>query len=195
MTWIYFKPSFSVVVQEVCFYKASLSQHSVSFRIVLCLLLSPSMFQYCGEKEAYWQRHNTFSLQFHVGKKMEENVKTLTPFPMHEYSWLTCVINIRIGQAVFLRKKAYTPTRIISERIHHGNIWVSACQESGLNRLTHYTNCVFHSIVFIVCTNYRDITKIRCPQLFQLGNSTYWFFIWIWFQFRNVSSGCNFSSF
>lgn len=63
------------------------------------------MFQYRGEKEAYWHLHNTFSLQFHVGKKMEENVKTLTLFPMHEYSWLTCVINIRIGQAVFFFKK------------------------------------------------------------------------------------------
>lgn len=127
----------------------------------------------------------------------EKNGRKCENFNTLSYAWilLTNLCNIRIGQAVFLRKKAYTPTRIISERIHHGNIWVSACQESGLNRLTHYTNCVFHSIVFIVCSNYRDITKIRCPQLFQLGNSTYWFFIWIWFQFRNVSSGCNFSSF
>lgn len=110
--------------------------------------------------------------------KMGANAKTVTLSSMCGHSWLTRVINIRNGQAILLREKAYHSTLIISERVHSGNIWVSACQESGLNSLTHYTNCVLYSFVFIVCTNYWDVSKIRCPQLCQLCNSTSWFLIW-----------------
>lgn len=137
---------------------------------------------------------NTFSFQFRSGQT-GSNSKPVTLSSLRGHSWLTCVINIRSGQAIFLRKKAYHSTLIISERVHSGNIWVSACQESGLNSLSHYTNCVLYSFVFIVCTNYGDISKIRCPQLCQLCNSTSWFFIWIWFQLKNMSRGCYPSTF
>lgn len=127
--------------------------------------------------------------------KTAAHAKIVTLSSTCGHSWLTCVINVRNGQAILLRKKSYLSTLIISERVHSGNTWVSACQESRLNSLTHYTNCVLYSFVCIVCTNYGNISKIRFLQLCQLCNSSFWFFISTCFQLKNITSGCYLSTF
>lgn len=127
--------------------------------------------------------------------KMGAHAEIVTLSSMCGHSWLTCVINVINSYAISLRKKSYHSTLIISERLHSGNIWVSACQESRLNILTHYTNCVLYSFVFIVCTNYGNISKIRFLQLCQLCNSSFWFFISTCFQLKNITSGCYLSTF
>lgn len=145
-------------------------------------------------KEAYCHLYDIFSFRFHTGQTGSK-CKIVTFSCMYGHSWLSCVTNIRNGQTALLKKKSYYYTLIISERVCSGNIWVSACQKSGLNSLTHYTNCALYSFVFIVCTNYGDISKIRHLQLCELCNSTPLFLIWVWFQLKNISSGCYPSTF
>lgn len=127
--------------------------------------------------------------------KLGANAKTVTFSCMYGHSRLSCVINIRSGQTASLKKKSFYYALIISKSVHSGNIWVSPCQVSGLNSLTHYTNCALYSFVFTICTNYGDISKIRCPQLCQLCNSTTLFLIWVWFQLKHLTCVCYHSTF